>query len=119
MKPREAAIAAVYIRRRKPATGVTRSDSERGVVACSIGVERQHAIAEQLEQAVECARQGVPAPARRQQGAPDRMSRLSTKLTAMPSLITMPHPTGDTMPMSSITIRNLDPAVKERLRVRA
>ena len=30
-----------------------------------------------------------------------------------------PQPASDTIPMSSITIRNLDPAVKERLRVRA
>ena len=38
----------------------------------------------------------------------------------MQSLITMQaHSTSDTIPMSSITIRNLDPAVKERLRVRA
>ena len=36
-----------------PPAGVTRSDSERLVVACSIRVEWQHAIAEQLEQAVE------------------------------------------------------------------
>ena len=58
-----AALGRKAIRRRKAATGVTRSDSEHRVVASSIGVERQHAIAEQLEQAVECARQGVPAPA--------------------------------------------------------
>jgi antitoxin FitA len=30
-----------------------------------------------------------------------------------------PQPASDTIPISSITIRNLDPAVKERLRVRA
>jgi plasmid stability protein len=42
------------------------------------------------------------------------------KLTAMQSLLTMQaHSAGDIIPMSSITIRNLDPAVKERLRVRA
>jgi antitoxin FitA len=38
----------------------------------------------------------------------------------MQSLITVQaHGAGDTIPVSSITIRNLDPAVKERLRIRA
>jgi antitoxin FitA len=48
------------------------------------------------------------------------MSRASPKWTALQSLITVrAHGAGDTIPVSSITIRNLDPAVKERLRIRA
>ena len=41
-------------------------------MACSIGVERQHAIAEQLEQTIECASQAVPPPARRQHTDPEQ-----------------------------------------------
>ena len=42
------------------------------MVTCSVGVERQHAIAEQLEHPVECARQTVPAPACRQHSDPEQ-----------------------------------------------
>src|ERR1700722_12761626 len=65
MKPREAAM----YRRRKAATGV------RALVTCSIAVERQQAIAKQLEEAIERAREGVSARARPQHGDPEQQLR--------------------------------------------
>jgi hypothetical protein len=56
-------------RRRKAATGV------RALVTCSIAVERQQAIAKQLEEAIERAREGVSARARPQHGDPEQQLR--------------------------------------------
>jgi hypothetical protein len=64
MKPREAAM----YRRRKAATGV------RALVTCSIAVERQQAIAKQLEEAIERAREGVSALPARSTAIPNNSS---------------------------------------------
>jgi plasmid stability protein len=49
----------------------------------------------------------------------DRLAAITRGLTSMPSLITMMARKNRSADMSSITIRNLDPTVKERLRIRA